>query len=118
MQVVSLIHGIDEGIVEARDATNVDRIDLEILHEREENVIYTGETHVEVFGFSVDRRFIGILPPSDADLQFDLIEPCPEASAAAVTRRVRSVATEVYRQFLGQDLHLLDDDAFHGAPYR
>ena len=27
-----------------------------------------------------------------------------------------SVATEVNRQLLGQDLHLLDGDAFHGAP--
>ena len=51
-------------------------------------------------------------------LQFDLIEPCSEASAAAVARRVGSVATEGYRKFLGQDLHLLDDDAFHGAPHR
>ena len=34
----------------------------------------------------------------------------------AVTRRACSIATEVNRQLLGQDLHLLNDDAFHGAP--
>ena len=34
----------------------------------------------------------------------------------AVPRRACSVATEVNRQLLGQDLHLLNDDAFHGAP--
>src|SRR5216684_2648038 len=33
-------------------------------------------------------------------------------SNPSVTWRVRSVATEVYRKLLGQDLHLLDDDAF------
>ena len=37
---------------------------------------------------------------------------CPEASPAAVAHRGCSVATEAYHQFLGQDLHLLDDDAF------
>jgi hypothetical protein len=36
---------------------------------------------------------------------------CPEASTAAVTHHACSVATEVYHQFLGQDFHLLDDDA-------
>lgn len=51
-------------------------------------------------------------------LQSDSLERVPEASAATVTRRVCSVATEVHHQFLGQDLHLLDDGAFHGAPYR
>jgi hypothetical protein len=49
-------------------------------------------------------------------LQLDLLEPCPEASAVAITPHVCSVATEVYHQLLGQDFHLLDDDAFHGAP--
>ena len=43
---------------------------------------------------------------------------CPEASDTAVTTRFCSVATEVNRQFLGQDSHLLDDDAFHGARKR
>ena len=43
---------------------------------------------------------------------------CPEASGTAVAPRTCSVATEVNRQFLGQDFHLLDDDAFHGAPKR
>ena len=40
---------------------------------------------------------------------------CPEASGTAVTPRTCSVATQVNRQLLGQDFHLLDDDAFHGA---
>ena len=48
-------------------------------------------------------------------LQLDFLEPCPEASAVAVTHHACSVTTEVHHQFLGQDLHLLDDGAFHGA---
>ena len=42
--------------------------------------------------------------------------PFPEASAVAVTHHVCSVATEVYHQLLGQDLHLLDDGAFSRRP--
>jgi hypothetical protein len=49
-------------------------------------------------------------------LRLDSSNLCPEASRLAVARRTRSVATEAYHQFLGQDFHLLDDDAFHGAP--
>ena len=33
-----------------------------------------------------------------------------------VAPRACSVAAEVNRQFPGQDFHLLNDDAFHGAP--
>jgi hypothetical protein len=45
-------------------------------------------------------------------LQLDSLEPRPEASSVAIAPHVCSVATEVYHQFLGQDFHLLDDDAF------
>ena len=41
-------------------------------------------------------------------LQLDFLEPFPEASSVAIARHVCSVATEVYHQFLGQDLHLRD----------
>ena len=48
-------------------------------------------------------------------LTLDLLEPFLGASVAAIAHHVCSVATEVYHQLLGQDLHLLDDDAFHRA---
>ena len=48
-------------------------------------------------------------------LQLDYIEPLSGGFRHGSCPRTCSVATEVNRQFLGQDFHLLDDDAFHGA---
>ena len=53
-------------------------------------------------------------------LQLDCIEPLSggfrHGGYPRLPPRTCSVATEVNRQFLGQDSHLPDDDAFHGAP--
>jgi len=44
--------------------------------------------------------------------------PSSRGFASAVDRLPRPVATEVHREFLGQDFHLLVKCAFHGAQKR
>lgn len=51
-----------------------------------------------------------------AKLRLDSTNLCPTALGTAVASRPCSLATEVYRRFLGQDFHMLDDDVFARRP--